>query len=193
MVSNSGFSAQSRSVELRRLNLPAGQPHHQGSLLYRASVTALKRVSGKLSKIFQRLEAATSKAPEPATVHLLIVDDEEAIRFSMSEYFTQHGFNVDTARELEEAEELLGKNSYEVVIQDLRLGPSDHDGLQVIKLIRDRNPETRIVVLTAYGSAEVEDEVLRCGADAILRKPKPLSQVAQVIQGLVESRRPQQV
>ena len=110
----------------------------------------------------------------------------------MSEYFTQHGFNVDTAQELEEAEELLGKNTYEVVIQDLRIGPRHREGLEIIKLIRERNSETRIVVLTASGSSEVEDEVLRSGADAILRKPKPLSQVAQVIQGLVESRRPQQ-
>jgi len=189
MVSNSRVITQGRSLDLRRPKLPVTRPHSSGSLLYRASVTALKKVSGRLSRILQRLEDPT---PEPATVHLLIVDDEEAIRFSMSEYFTQHGFKVDTARELEEAEELLGNNSYEVVIQDLRLGPSDRDGLEIIKLVRNRNPETRIVVLTAYGSTEVEDELLRSGADAILRKPKPLSQVAQVIQGLVESRRPQQ-
>ena len=189
MVSNSRFVAQSRSIDLRRPNLSASRPHNKGSVLYRASVTALKRVSGRLSKILQRLEEPSRPTLEQNTVHLLIVDDEEAIRFSMSEYFTQHGFNVDTARELEEAEELLEKNNYEVVLQDLRLGPSDRDGLEMIKLIRDRNPETRIVVLTAYGSTEVEEEVLRSGADAILRKPKPLSQVAQVIQGLVESRR----
>jgi len=192
MVSNSRVITQGRSLDLRRPKLPVTRPHSSGSLLYRASVTALKKVSGRLSRILQRLEDPTPKSPEPATVHLLIVDDEEAIRFSMSEYFTQHGFKVDTARELEEAEELLGNNSYEVVIQDLRLGPSDRDGLEIIKLVRNRNPETRIVVLTAYGSTEVEDELLRSGADAILRKPKPLSQVAQVIQGLVESRRPQQ-
>lgn len=193
MVSNSRLIAQSQSIDLRPPDPSVNRPHNKGSVLYRASVTALKRVSGRLSKILQRLEEPSPQTLEPATVHLLIVDDEEAIRFSMSEYFTQHGFSVDTARELEEAEELLGKNNYEVVIQDLRLGPSDRDGLEIIKLVRNSNPETRIVVLTAYGSAELEAEVLRAGADAILRKPKPLSQVAQVIQGLVESRRPQQV
>ena len=159
MVSNTRVFA--RSPELRQLDIAVGQPHHKGSRLYRASATALKKVSGSLSKILRRLDAPSNKTPESAIVHLLIVDDEEAIRFSMSEYFTQHGFNVDTACELEEAEELLEKSSDEVVIQDLRLGPNDRDGLAVIKLIRDRNPETRIVVLTAYGSSEVEDEVLR--------------------------------
>jgi DNA-binding NarL/FixJ family response regulator len=64
---------------------------------------------------------------------------------------------------------------------------NNHDGLDMIRLIREHNPQTRIVVLTAYGSAEIEDEARRCGADAFLRKPKPLSQVAQVVQGLIES------
>jgi two-component system, NtrC family, response regulator AtoC len=74
------------------------------------------------------------------------------------------------------------------VIQDLRLTmTTNHDGLDMIRIIRERNPQTRIIVLTAYGSAEVEDEARRCGADAFLRKPKPLSQVAQVVQGLLES------
>ena len=119
---------------------------------------------------------------------LLVVDDEESICFSMSEYFSLHGYKVDTARDLDEAEELIETTIYEVVIQDLRLGMTRNpDGLDVIRRIQERNPATRIIVLTAYGSAEMEDEARRCGADAFLRKPKPLSQVAQVIQGLIEA------
>ncbi|MCU1268702.1 MAG: response regulator [Acidobacteria bacterium] len=119
---------------------------------------------------------------------MLIVDDEESICFSMSEYFGLHGYRVDTARELEEAEKLIETNNYEVAILDLRLGVAHNaDGLEITKLLHERQPEARIVVLTAYGSAEMEDDARRCGADAFLRKPKPLSQVAQVIQGLIES------
>jgi DNA-binding NtrC family response regulator len=121
---------------------------------------------------------------------LLVVDDEESIRFSMSEYFSQHGFMVDTARELEEAEKLTESTNYQVVIQDLRLGITrDSNGLDLIKLIHQRYPETRIVVLTSYGSAETEVDAKRSGADAFLHKPKPLSQVAQVVQGLIDSPR----
>jgi DNA-binding response OmpR family regulator len=119
---------------------------------------------------------------------LLIVDGEESICFSMKEYFTLQGYTVDTARELEEAEKLIETNDYQVVIQDLRLGPGQKlDGLEMIRLIREQGPDTRIVVLTAYGSAEMEEEARRYGADAFLRKPKPLSDVAQVIQALIES------
>lgn len=119
---------------------------------------------------------------------LLIVDDEESICFSMSEYFSLHGYKVDTAREMEEAEKLLGATEYKVVIQDLRLNMKHGaDGLEMIRLVKEQNPQARIIVLTAYGSPEMEDEARRRGADAFLRKPKPLSQVAQVVQGLIES------
>jgi len=132
-----------------------------------------------------RDEKSAGEMPAP---RLLVIDDEESICFSMSEYFSLHGFKVDTACELEEAEKLLGATTYRVVIQDLRLTmTSNHDGLNMIRIIREQNPQTRIIVLTAYGSAEIEDEARRCGADAFLRKPKPLSQVAQVVQGLLES------
>jgi DNA-binding NtrC family response regulator len=134
------------------------------------------------------LRQPTNSSPEESLPRLLVVDDEEAICFSMSEYFSMHGYKVDTASEMEEAEKLLEAAEYTVVIQDLRLSlTSNSDGLEMIRSIREHNPQTRIVVLTAYGSAEVEDEARRCGADAFLRKPKPLSQVAQIVQGLIES------
>ncbi|MBA2524987.1 MAG: response regulator [Pyrinomonadaceae bacterium] len=129
-----------------------------------------------------------SPQEEPRIPRLLVVDDEESICFSMSEYFSLHGFEVDTAREIDEAEKLVESTDYRVIIQDLRLGTTRNpDGLNIIRLAHERHPETRIVVLTAYGSTEMEDEARRCGADAFLRKPKPLSQVAQVVQGLIES------
>jgi DNA-binding NtrC family response regulator len=145
----------------------------------------LKTVSGRLRRI---LAGSTESREEEQMPRMLIVDDEESICFSMSEYFGMHGYHVDTARELEEAEKLIETNKYVVAILDLRLGVAHNaDGLEITKLLHERQPETRIVVLTAYGSAEMEDDARRCGADAFLRKPKPLSQVAQVIQGLIES------
>jgi len=146
----------------------------------------LRKVSGKLKQMWLGRDERSLR--ETSTPRLLVVDDEESICFSMSEYFSLQGYKVDTASEVEEAEKLLGATNYRVVIQDLRLTMTNsQDGLDMIRMIRAQNQETRIVVLTAYGSAEIEDEARRCGADAFLRKPKPLSQVAQVVQGLIES------
>jgi DNA-binding NtrC family response regulator len=152
----------------------------------------LKRVSGRLRELFLGREqaGAVTDRTKRTSAKLLVVDDEESICFSMREYFSQHGFKVDTAREIEEAEGLIKETDYQVIIQDLRLGVDQRsDGLEIIRLVHEQNPETRIVVLTSYGSPEVEAEARRAGADAFLRKPKPLSQVAQVVQGLIESPR----
>jgi len=155
-------------------------------------IAPFKKVSGKLRRIWVGRDQMPER--ESQTLRLLVVDDEESICFSMKEYFTMQGYSVDTARELEEAQRLIESTDYQVVIQDLRLDPAQiPEGLEMVRFISRQNPHARIIVLTAYGSAEMEEEALRCGADAFLRKPKPLSHVAQVIQGLIDSRPKQTV
>jgi DNA-binding NtrC family response regulator len=148
----------------------------------------LKKASDSLRRLFRRRENVYPE--EPRHHQLLVVDDEQSIVFSMSDFFTQKGFKVDTAYEVEEAENLIETNEYEAMILDLRLGASPYPlGLDVIKFAHQRTPNTRIVVLTACSSMEIEKEALSTGADVFLRKPKPLSQLAQVVQVLVESPR----
>ena len=79
----------------------------------------LKTVSGRLRELFRGREQNNHNA-ERVPRKLLVVDDEESICFSMSEYFSQHGFKVDTALEMEEAEGLLKQTEYKVILQDLR-------------------------------------------------------------------------
>lgn len=146
-------------------------------------IQTLIRVSGRLSRLLTRYRDQTAETKR----RLLVIDDEESICFSMSDYFTHHGFDVETANDLYQAERMINSGQYEVIIQDLRLGATQHpDGLDIIRLVNELWPETRIIVLTAYGSAEVESEAKASGADAFLRKPQPLSQVAQVVRGLIE-------
>jgi DNA-binding response OmpR family regulator len=120
------------------------------------------------------------------TTRILIVDDEEPILFAMREYFAAKGWTVDCARETQEAEVLLSLNDYGVAILDLRLsGTPGAEGLDLIESVHARSPRTRIILLTAYGSREIEAEAFRRGADAFLHKPKPLSEVARIASGLM--------
>jgi DNA-binding NtrC family response regulator len=117
---------------------------------------------------------------------LLIVDDEAAIRFALSDYFRDSGWEVDTACEREEAEALLAHAEYEVVIADLRLtGIYGIEGLDIIQWSRHIRPETRVVLLTGYGTPEIEAEARRRGVDAFLHKPLPLAELERVVAGLV--------
>jgi DNA-binding response OmpR family regulator len=120
------------------------------------------------------------------TSRILIVDDEEPILFAMREYFATKGFSVDGAREVAEAQALLHENAYAVAILDLRLsGTQGAEGLDLVAAVRAQSPRTRIILLTAYGSREIEAEARRLGADAFLQKPKPLAEVAQIASGLI--------
>jgi two-component system OmpR family response regulator len=120
------------------------------------------------------------------TKHILLVDDVDAILAPMSRYFRNLGYDVDCAREREEAEALLSHVRYDCLIADLCLttghGP---DGLAVIGHAHEASPVTRIVVLTAAESSDTEGEALRLGADVFLRKPTPLTEVARAVAGLV--------
>ena len=147
---------------------------------------SLKTASGRLRRLWSGRSQVEAKHEGP--YNLLVVDDEEAICFSMSEYFSHQGFNVDTAREAEEAERLIESTAYNVIIQDLRLSQVERsDGLEVVRFAHEHDPTTRIVVLTAYGSAENELEAKRSGAHAFLTKPQPLAQLAQVVNSLIQS------
>jgi DNA-binding response OmpR family regulator len=117
---------------------------------------------------------------------ILVVDDEESIAFALQRYFRARGLEVDCAGELEEAQALLVNDRYSLVIADLRLtGVHGAEGLEVLSFVREHAPWTRTILLTAYGSDELESEALRRGADAVLRKPKPLPDLAQVVFSLV--------
>jgi DNA-binding response OmpR family regulator len=108
---------------------------------------------------------------------MLIVDDERVITFALKNYFVELGFTVDCAGESEEALALLSYKEYDVVIADLRLtGTTSEEGLDVIRLARERSSSTCIILLTALG------------ADALLQKPKPLPELAQTVFALMESR-----
>jgi two-component system response regulator PilR (NtrC family) len=90
---------------------------------------------------------------------ILIVDDEESILFAMQEYFTALGYHVDCARELEDAKTLLARTPYAVAISDLRLTDNaGTEGLALLDYIRQHHPATRVIILTAYGVPETEQE-----------------------------------
>ena len=122
-----------------------------------------------------------------ASHRVLVVDDEPAIIFALSEYLTVRGYEVDSALGLLDAEALLGVDAdrYGVLVTDLSLGGrGGTEGLELAALVRREHPRTRTVILTAYGSAEVEAAAQRLGVDAFLHKPTPLGEIAQLLQHL---------
>lgn len=123
-----------------------------------------------------------------ARKRLLVVEDEDSVLVGMRRYFQRSGFDVDCAREREEAEALVAYACYDCVLVDLCLTPAyGADGLKVIECVRLRCPAARIIVLTALGSPPTEAEALRLGADAFFQKPQPLDRLREAVGDLVGS------
>jgi DNA-binding NtrC family response regulator len=118
---------------------------------------------------------------------MLVIDDEEKILKAFGKYFKVQGFEVDCARETEEAQAMIAHIEYSVVIADLRLtGIQGAEGLEIVRYAKERCPQTRLVLLTAYGSPEIEKEARRRGADVFLHKPIPLGNLASIVSRLLE-------
>lgn len=118
---------------------------------------------------------------------VLHVDDEPVITFAVRNYLSRQGYDVDSASELEEAQALLATDRYDVIILDLRLtGSSGTEGFDLIDAVRDRNPHTPIILLTAYSSPHVERQAIALGASLVLQKPALLPDVASAIRTLLE-------
>lgn len=126
-------------------------------------------------------ETAFRPAQLRARPHVLLLDDEESILLPTATYFRSQGCEVDTAREPEEAEALVQHRSYDLAILDLRVAAvGGAAGLEVLREIRRHDETTRVIVLSAYISSEVEQEAWALGATSVLCKPQPLPGLARL-------------
>lgn len=118
---------------------------------------------------------------------ILLVDDDPLCLGAITDYFQQKGFRVTAARELEEAEALIIKFSYSLVISDLSLTAINSDeGLRLIDHIQDRSPKTKAILLSGRISPQVRTEALRRGAQAVLDKPQSLRDLGALAEKLLE-------
>jgi two-component system OmpR family response regulator len=119
-------------------------------------------------------------------LRILLVDDEEAVLFALSRYLRDLDYRVDCARELEEAQALLTCVPYDCLITDNRLTRAHGaEGLELAGFVRRSCAETRVLILTAYTTTEIERAATSRGVAAVLSKPIGLAQLAEHVDRLV--------
>ncbi|MCK9228261.1 MAG: sigma-54 dependent transcriptional regulator [Syntrophorhabdaceae bacterium] len=102
-------------------------------------------------------------------VGILVVEDEQSQRSLLAGLLKKEGYTVDEAEDGAMAYGLLQKGIFEIVLLDYRL--PDTDGLTLLKKIKELNPSTEIVMITAFGSIENAVGALKAGASEYLTKP----------------------
>jgi DNA-binding NtrC family response regulator len=116
---------------------------------------------------------------------LLLIDDEPAILISFKKLLQSPGITVDTAEDIECARELIEEQFYDGVVADLRLsGISGEEGLEIIRLVKERHPETQVILMTAYGNHDVMKRAYRLGAAVYLEKPVSTSVIKYALRSL---------
>ena len=108
------------------------------------------------------------------TDHILIVDDDEAIRDSMYEFMERAGFNAFAAASAEDAITILKANTIEIVITDIML--PDQDGLELTDLIK-ANYDIDVIVMTGYSGNYSYEEAINKGASDFIFKPVRFEEV----------------
>ncbi|MDH5668295.1 MAG: sigma-54 dependent transcriptional regulator [Nitrospira sp.] len=118
---------------------------------------------------------------------ILVVDDEQGLRDVLSIMLKRTGYAVTSVADGEEAVELLSKEIFDLVITDLRM--PNVDGMEVLKVAKSASPETVVLVITAFASADSAVEAMKQGAYDYLTKPFQVDEVQLIIRNALEKRR----
>lgn len=123
-----------------------------------------------------------------ALAKILVVDDEETIRVTVSAALKKHGFETITAIDAVQALLALEQNVFDVAILDLKL-PGSMDGVDLLTEIRMRKPETIVIMISAHATLDSAIVALRQGAFDYLLKPFTMSQLVERVEHALAKRR----
>ena len=111
---------------------------------------------------------------------LLIIDDEPLMRLSVMDALKAAGYEVRAAATGQEGLDLLRKESFDVVITDLRLPGAS--GLELLQSCKQHSPKTEVILITAHGSVETAVEAMRVGAYDYITKPFSMEELLLIVE-----------
>jgi DNA-binding NtrC family response regulator len=118
---------------------------------------------------------------------ILVVDDEEAVRFALREYLEFKGFSVDEAATCQEGEKRYRQDVYDAVTLDYAL--PDGNALDLLPRLKAIDAGVPVVVITAQASIELAVRAIQLGAEQFLVKPVDLAALQLVLERLLENQR----
>jgi two-component system KDP operon response regulator KdpE len=118
---------------------------------------------------------------------ILVVDDERTVRLMLETALRAQGYRVQTAANGQSALEQVEQEEFDLLLLDLQLG--DSDGIEVLQNVKDRWPDTEVILLTAHGSVNSAIAALRYGAYDYLLKPAQVNDIRERVERGLEHRR----
>lgn len=119
---------------------------------------------------------------------VLVVDDDPDTQDLLSEVLSGEGYGVSTSGSGEEALQIGQQKRFDVIISDMKLG-TNLNGLDVLRAYKSIQPESEVILITAFGSMETAIEAVRAGAFDYISKPFKIDEVLLQVSRAIESRR----
>ena len=124
----------------------------------------------------------TVSADKAVVKSVLVVDDEENFVDLLDWFLTKRGYEVRTALNGEDALDLIEKEASDLALIDLRMGSLD--GLSLLSEMKQRLPEIKVILMTAYPSTDTRRQAFGKGANAFFTKPVDLQELLTTIDEL---------
>jgi len=118
---------------------------------------------------------------------ILIVDDQRNMRTTLAMMLRGVGYEVEEAADGDQGATSGATGAFDLVLTDLRMGQKD--GIDVLRAIKERQPMTEVIVMTAYGTIESAVEAMRLGAFDYIQKPFTEQELLVKVQKALENRR----
>src|SRR5687768_2798239 len=133
-----------------------------------------------MSAIMPSVMSSTEAEPAAELLNLLVVDDERPLREACREVGRTLGFDAEVADDASEAWRALERQSFDVVLLDLRLPGAS--GMDLLQEIKQRRPETHVILMTGYSSVPSAVQAMKLGAYDYLTKPFNLDELKLLLQ-----------
>jgi nucleotide-binding universal stress UspA family protein/CheY-like chemotaxis protein len=122
---------------------------------------------------------------------VLVVDDDQEFRRSLTKIFQKAGFRVSAASSANHADELLENEKYSLIVLDLKM--PGKSGMELLQEIKAKTPASKVIMVTAFGDASTLRQALAAGAAAFLNKPVKRKEILESAKRALETPRPQKV
>ena len=118
---------------------------------------------------------------------ILVVDDEKSLRDFLAIMLEEEGYKVFTAHSADSAVKLIKENIFDLVLTDIRMGKSS--GINVLESAQKILPDTPVVMMTAYASAETAVDAMKKGAYDYISKPFKIEDVQLIVKNAIEKKK----
>lgn len=117
-------------------------------------------------------------------MNILVVDDDEMVRYVLTEKLVECGFTATAAEDGRSAVEIFGKSQFDAVLLDLKM--PGMDGIETLKELRKHDPDIPVIMVTAYGDIATAVESIKLGAYDFVEKPPQISRIMVTLRRAVE-------